>query len=63
MPPEPEALSIADLLKNPEYLKEMGRKGRDLVLRHYSWDTITDQFIDAYIEGIERKKSKSWQSV
>ena len=59
VPPEPEALSkaIADLLDNPEELKEMGRKGRDLVLRHYSWDTITNQLIEAYTEGIERHSS------
>lgn len=65
VPPEPEALSIAiaDLLSNPEELKEMGKKGRDFVLQHYSWDTITDQLIDAYIEGIERNKSKSRRSV
>jgi glycosyltransferase involved in cell wall biosynthesis len=57
--PEPDALceAITDLLYNPEKLKKMGEKGRDFVLRHYSWDNITDQFIDAYVEGIERKKS------
>jgi glycosyltransferase involved in cell wall biosynthesis len=58
VPPEPEALAKAmtDLLKNPEKLEEMGRKGRDFVLRHHSWDTITDQLIGAYLEGIERNK-------
>jgi len=57
--PEPDALgkAIADLLDNPEKLKEMGSIGRHFVLRHYSWDTITDQLIAAYIEGIERNMS------
>src|SRR5659263_698790 len=56
--PEPEALcnAMADLLDNPEKLKEMGKKGRDFVSRHYSWDTITDQLMEAYVEGIERNR-------
>jgi glycosyltransferase involved in cell wall biosynthesis len=45
---------IADLLGNPEKLKEMDKKARDFVLRYYSWDTITDQLIEAYIKAIER---------
>lgn len=57
--PEPAALSnaMADLLDNPEKLKEMGKKGRDFVSQHYSWDTITDQLIQAYVEGIEQNRS------
>lgn len=56
--PEPDALcnAMADLLDNPGKLKEMGKKGRDFVSRHYSWDTITDQLIEAYAEGIERNR-------
>jgi glycosyltransferase involved in cell wall biosynthesis len=56
---DPDALSqaIGDLLDKPQELKEMGKKGRDFVSRHYSWDTITDQLIEAYIEGIERNNS------
>ncbi len=56
--PEPDALckAIADFLNNPEKLKEMGKNGRDFVLRHYSWDTITDQLIETYAEGIERNR-------
>jgi len=59
--PEPDALcnAIADLLDNPEKLKEMGRKGRDFVSRYYSWDTITDQHIEAYVEGIERNRKNT----
>lgn len=56
--PEPNALcnAMADLMDNPEKLKEMGKKGRDFVSRHYSWDTITDQLIETYAEGIERNR-------
>lgn len=54
--PEPEALSMAitNLLENPKELREMGEKGRAFVERHYSWDIITDQLLDAYSEGIDR---------
>ncbi len=55
--PESISMAIADLLNNPEELKKMGIRGRNLVSRHYSWDTITDQLIDAYNEGIERNVS------
>lgn len=53
---EPEVLSeaIAELLGNPELLRVMGKKGRDFVSRYYSWDTITDQLVAIYIEGIKR---------
>ncbi len=56
--PDPDALAkvIAELLDDPENLKEMGRKGRDFVSRHYSWDIITDQLVDVYMEGIERNR-------
>jgi len=57
--PEPGiiAKALIKLLTNPEKLKEMGRRGRDLVLRNYSWDTIADQLIEAYAEGIERNNT------
>jgi len=57
--PEADALSkaLVDLLENPEKLEKMGQKGRDFVSQHYSWDTITDQLIEAYLEGIERNSS------
>jgi len=53
---EPSALAtqLAAFLGKPQSLLEMGKKGRDLVVRHYSWDRIADQLIDAYTEGIER---------
>ena len=56
--PTPEALAaaLADMLALPERLKEMGRRGRQLVAEKYSWDTVADQLIDAYGEGIERHR-------
>ena len=58
--PEPDLLSkaIADFLCSPEKMKEMGKKGQAFVSEHYSWDSITDQLIEAYIDGIERNSSK-----
>lgn len=57
--PEPDALSkaMAKLLEHPENLKEMGKKGRDFVAQHYSWDALTDQLIETYHEGVERNRS------
>ena len=59
--PEPDLLSkaLADFLCNPEKMKEMGEKGQAFVSEHYSWDSITDQLIEAYIDGIERNRSKT----
>jgi glycosyltransferase involved in cell wall biosynthesis len=56
---DPDSLSkeISDLLRHPELLKEMGNNGLDLVSKHYSWDIITDQLIDVYLEGIDRNCS------
>jgi glycosyltransferase involved in cell wall biosynthesis len=58
--PEPDLLSkaLADFLSSPEKMKEMGKKGQAFVSKHYSWDSITDQLIEAYIDGIERNSSK-----
>lgn len=57
---DPNTLSVAmaELLNEPELLKEMGQKGRVFVTNNYSWDTITDRLIDLYIEGVCRNKSK-----
>ncbi|HMA53595.1 MAG TPA: glycosyltransferase, partial [Acidobacteriota bacterium] len=56
--PDPEswARELASLLKAPQKLQEMGRKGRALVERHYSWDAITDRLEAVYLEGIERSR-------
>lgn len=59
-PAEPEKLAaaLADLLSQPDKLQAMGRAGRDLVAKNYSWDHITDQLLETYREGIERSRSQ-----
>jgi glycosyltransferase involved in cell wall biosynthesis len=58
--PEPEALAdeLANLLAEPGNLRAMGARARDFVARHYSWDRIIDQLLDAYAEGIERNTKR-----
>jgi glycosyltransferase involved in cell wall biosynthesis len=53
---EPEAIAkgMIQLLNDRGQLEEMGRKGRELVSRNYSWDAIANKMIDAYQEGIDR---------
>jgi poly(glycerol-phosphate) alpha-glucosyltransferase len=42
---EPDALaaSLMELLDQPEALAEAGRRGRQLVEEHFTWDRVTDQ--------------------
>ena len=58
---DPEVMSKAmiELLRDRKQLQEMGRKGREFVLRDYSWDTIANDMVDAYREGIERYLRKN----
>jgi glycosyltransferase involved in cell wall biosynthesis len=35
----------------------MGERGRSFVLENYSWENITEQLIETYLEGIERNNS------
>lgn len=46
--------ALGELLEDKNQLQDMGRRGREFVIGHYSWDTIIDELIDAYHEGIER---------
>jgi len=51
------ALSVAFdemLRKGRDGLRQMGRRGRELVMTRYSWDTIVTAMIDTYRDGIER---------
>jgi glycosyltransferase involved in cell wall biosynthesis len=56
VPPTPEALArtLVELLGQSERLKTMGASGVEFVSRNYSWDHITDQLLDVYLEGIQR---------
>jgi glycosyltransferase involved in cell wall biosynthesis len=37
----------------------MGRRGRELVLRDYSWERVTSQLVEVYEEGIERAAAQA----
>jgi glycosyltransferase involved in cell wall biosynthesis len=54
---EADAASLADalgeLLSDRARLRQMGEAGRRLVLTHYSWQSVTDQMLQAYDQAIE----------
>ena len=51
---EKSGLDIEVHCKDRKQLEEMGRKGREFVIRNYSWDTIAEEIVDTYHEGIAR---------
>jgi glycosyltransferase involved in cell wall biosynthesis len=53
------AKAMGELLKDKQALKEMGRKGREFVVAHYSWNTIVNKMEDVYHKGIERHLSRN----
>jgi len=57
--PDAIAAALAELLGQPDRLREMGGRGRRFVSERYSWDHITDQLLDVYSEGIERNSRES----
>lgn len=57
--PEELAAALADLMSHPDRLRRMGQAGRDLVARDYSWDRITDQLLETYLEGIHRNAAQN----
>jgi glycosyltransferase involved in cell wall biosynthesis len=48
------ALALRSLLADRQELRVMGERGRDLVRARYSWETIADEFVATYEEGISR---------
>jgi len=42
------AESIASLLRNPQQMKEMGKRGREAFLREYNWEAIEERLLDLY---------------
>lgn len=48
--------SLIQFIENSD-LKEMGRRGFELVRNEYSWDIIADNMIQVYEEGILRHKN------
>jgi glycosyltransferase involved in cell wall biosynthesis len=51
-----EALAdrLSALLAQPGLLREMGTRGRKLVLRSYSWERVVNRLEDVYREGLDR---------
>lgn len=47
--PELLAKTILELKNNPEYCQELSAKGREYVIKNYSWDSI----IERWLEGIK----------
>ena len=58
VPAEPEKLASAlnRFLAEPRLLERMGRAAVEFVSRNYSWGRITDQLLEVYYEGIERRR-------
>ena len=54
--PHEIAGGIATITKDRAALAEMGRVARRFVQKSYEWETIVDQLVDAYEEGIGRKR-------
>ncbi len=49
--------SLIQLLSNSEKLKKMGENGYRLAKNNYAWDTIANEIIDVYKDGLERHRS------
>ena len=45
------ASALLELLLDDEARERMGRRGREKVLAHYTWDVAVKQFRDAYEEA------------
>ncbi len=52
--PRPLAEALGEMLSNPEELVVMGGRGRELALREYSWEHVTQRLLEVYEEGIQR---------
>lgn len=48
------AEAFGELLADRARLSEMGRRGRELVLRDYTWDAVADRTLEGYREGLAR---------
>ena len=53
------AQALRELVAAPEETAQMGRRGRELVLRDYSWERVTNQLVEVYEEGIERAAAQA----
>lgn len=53
------AHALRELVAAPEETAQMGRRGRELVLRDYSWERVTNQLVEVYEEGIQRAAAQA----
>ena len=53
---DPQSLSqgLIELLKHSDAARDMGRRGRQLVLERYTWPQIAEQTVQAYQDCIQR---------
>jgi glycosyltransferase involved in cell wall biosynthesis len=60
---EPAVVPLTEALVNlsadKDGLAAMGRRGAELVRARYTWDSVADQMIDAYHEGLARYRKES----
>ena len=43
------ANAMLEMLRNPSKMREMGKKGRELVEREFTWDRLAKDMLDAYL--------------
>ena len=56
--PQGFANSVLDLLQNSNKRNQLEKKGRELVVKEYSWSKIALQMNDAYVKSKSRKGIK-----
>lgn len=56
VPANPRSLSdaLGELLSDPRELAAMGARGRELAIREYSWEYVSQLMLDVYGEGLSR---------
>lgn len=57
------AVAMCEMFASPENLRAMGRKGRELVLNGYTWESLVDRMLDAYRSGVtaaKRRQPPNW---
>jgi glycosyltransferase involved in cell wall biosynthesis len=60
-PNEPEALRerIEYVLAQPRESEEMGKRGREVVLKRFTWDAVARRCLEAYVVAVRRKNRMS----
>jgi glycosyltransferase involved in cell wall biosynthesis len=49
---------ILTILRHPEIFKAQAQHGREYVIRHFNWDTLTDRWVKVYRQCIAEAESK-----